>query len=431
MTVDLGDLIDVERGVQKKELFWNEELHKLEMERIFGRCWLFLTHESEIPNPGDYFSTYMGEDPVIVVRGRDGVIRAFINSCTHRGARVCHAESGNTSAFTCPYHGWSFSIDGSLRGVPSERAAYGGQLDKKNLGLTPVAKVESHAGFVFGCLDPDAPPLLEYLGEIPWYMEAFTARAGVELLGRPVKSILNCSWKVAAENSLDGYHVGVTHQSALKVLGGTLSRLSGNTDIDDGDGFTFSTRYGHGCGLVLGGAAGLHRPPDFQEFINEKRPEVAALVDEARGKLYGAHMSFRAFPNCTFLHGTNMWRVWMPRGPHECEVWTWTMVEKDMSPELKRKIQKELLFSFGTAGIFDSDDTDNFRSITNTARGAKVRSTEMDGTLGMHNEGSNDTYPGNICDFVVSETGTRIFYDVYKDALESENWSEFKARRTG
>lgn len=432
MSIKVAGLIDAERGVQKKQVNVDEELYQLELERIFARTWLFLTHESQIPNPGDYFATYMGEDSVIVVRGQDGEIRAFINSCTHRGARVCHAEAGNTRAFVCPYHGWSFGIDGSLRGVPSERAAYGeGGLDKQRLGLVPVARVESVGGFVFGCFDPEAVPLRDYLGEVPWYMETFTTRVGVELLGPPVKSILNCSWKVAAENSLDGYHVGSTHNSALRVLGGSLSNISNDVELGDGDGIVLSTNYGHGCGVVWGGATGLHRSRDFQHFIDEKRPEVTALLGETRGRMYNSHMSFRAFPNCTFLHGTNMWRVWMPRGPRECEVWTWTMVEKDMPADLKRKIQKELLFSFGTAGIFDTDDTDNFRSVTEVNRGTVTQRGSMDASLGKHVERQRHDLPGLVGDFVVSEVGTRAFYSTYKDAMESGNWAEFKRRREG
>ena len=104
---------------------------------MFGRCWLFLTHESLIPNFGDFVTAYMGEDKVIVVRQKDGSIKAFLNSCTHRGNQVCHADSGNAKAFTCSYHGWSFGTDGSLAALPLEQSAYYGQFDKADARPAP------------------------------------------------------------------------------------------------------------------------------------------------------------------------------------------------------------------------------------------------------------------------------------------------------
>lgn len=429
MELDVNELVDVAGSKQKKRIHVDEDIYKLELERIFGRCWLFLTHESAIPDAGDYFSTYMGEDAVIVVRGSDGGIRAFINSCTHRGARVCHAESGNTRAFVCPYHGWSFGIDGSLRGMPSGTAAYGERLDKDELGLAPVAKVESYAGFVFGCFDPDAPPLSEYLGDLTWYMDSFTARAGVELLGPPVKSVMHCNWKVPSENFLDGYHVGWTHQPALKVLGGPLSAMAGNARMPEGAGYIATTRYGHGAGVIRHAAAALHQEPDYQNFIEAKRPEVAGLLGNDRAELYGSHIAHTIFPNCSFLYGTNVWKVWMPRGPNEIEVWTWTMVEKDMPSELKRKIQKVTMRGFATAGTFESDDADNFQGITEVLRGRVAQQGILNSTLGLQYDTKNDRMPGKIGDFLVSEIGVRNFYGFYKDVMAAEDWAALRARR--
>src|SRR5438128_1344740 len=110
--MDLTRLVDTQDASQQKTIFADEEIYRLEMERVFGRCWLFLAHESQIPNPGDFFSTYMGEDAVIVVRGQDGKVRAFLNTCSHRGNKVTFAESGNTKTFTCNYHGWCYATDG-------------------------------------------------------------------------------------------------------------------------------------------------------------------------------------------------------------------------------------------------------------------------------------------------------------------------------
>ncbi|HXG35951.1 MAG TPA: Rieske 2Fe-2S domain-containing protein, partial [Dehalococcoidia bacterium] len=108
MQSTIESLADVENGLVSRRIFIEREIYELELERIFARCWLFLAHESMIPNPGDFFSTYMGEDPVIVIRDNAGKINAFINSCRHRGMKVCRADQGNAASFTCSYHGWTY-----------------------------------------------------------------------------------------------------------------------------------------------------------------------------------------------------------------------------------------------------------------------------------------------------------------------------------
>ena len=105
MSVDIKQLVDMERGLIDRRIFADREIYDLELERIFARCWLYVGHESQLPNPGDFITTYMGEDPIIVSRDGDGKLGAFINMCRHRGNRVCRADRGNARYFTCSYHG--------------------------------------------------------------------------------------------------------------------------------------------------------------------------------------------------------------------------------------------------------------------------------------------------------------------------------------
>jgi 3-phenylpropionate/trans-cinnamate dioxygenase alpha subunit len=118
--LDVAGLVDIENGLLDRAIFTDEQLYKQEMRRVFAPSWLFLAHTDQFHKPGDFFTTYMGEDPVIVTLDRNGRIRAYLNSCRHRGARVCRADFGATRNFTCTYHGWAYDLEGKLISVPNK-----------------------------------------------------------------------------------------------------------------------------------------------------------------------------------------------------------------------------------------------------------------------------------------------------------------------
>src|SRR5262249_54536176 len=142
----LERLVDAEHGLVSTRIFVDGDIYAKELDRIFARCWLFLCHESQIPHPGDFFSTYMGEDPVLAVRDDDGQVPWFLNGCRHRGNRLCRADVGNAATFTCAYHGWTYRNDGRLVGVPFIKEAYHGGLAREQWGLVPVAQLDSYKG---------------------------------------------------------------------------------------------------------------------------------------------------------------------------------------------------------------------------------------------------------------------------------------------
>src|SRR5437899_3394115 len=151
-------LVDLAAGQISREIFVNDEIYQEELERVFTRAWLFVGHESQIPNPGDFFVSSMGEESVILCRDRAAKVHLFLNSCRHRGMKVCRYDEGNTAVLTCPYHGWSYSTDGRLVGVPYFREAYHSTLDRSAWGPVEEAKPSPTRGPGGAPWAPQAPP---------------------------------------------------------------------------------------------------------------------------------------------------------------------------------------------------------------------------------------------------------------------------------
>src|SRR5260221_3297858 len=161
---DFDQLVDVKNGFISREIFVDENIYKQELDKVFTRAWLLVVHESLDPNPGDFYTSRMGEESVILCRDKKGEVHVFLNSCRHRGMKACRYEQGNTSLFTCPYHSWTYTTDGKLQGVPLHRTLYDGVLDREANSLVSVAKLFNYKGSIWATWDKDAPDFITYLG---------------------------------------------------------------------------------------------------------------------------------------------------------------------------------------------------------------------------------------------------------------------------
>ena len=155
-------IIDNETGQLDQLIFSDSDIYQEELEKIFGRAWLMIGHESLVPKPNDFFRTFIGEDPVILTRDAKGKLHAFLNMCRHRGNRILRADIGNAKNFMCSYHGWTYSNEGDLEYVPGLEEVYYGALDQTCIKLVE-ARLDTYAGIVFATWDKDAPSLEEYL----------------------------------------------------------------------------------------------------------------------------------------------------------------------------------------------------------------------------------------------------------------------------
>src|SRR5438874_10325804 len=207
-------LVNAEEGLIDRKIFSDPDIYRDELEQIFARAWLFVAHEVQLPGPGSYVQSWMGGDPVIVTRDRQGEFNVLINSCRHRGNAVCKADEGHASSFMCNYHGWTYDLKGRLAGVPGFKEIYYEELNRDQWGLVTAAKVDSYRGLVFATMDPNAPPLMEYLGEIgKLSIDYFNLAQPKKYVG-VFKWSVACNWKFAVDNIWDWYHVAITHQSA-------------------------------------------------------------------------------------------------------------------------------------------------------------------------------------------------------------------------
>ncbi|MFA5702825.1 MAG: 3-phenylpropionate/cinnamic acid dioxygenase subunit alpha [Advenella sp.] len=440
-TIDIQALIDSENGQVTPLIYTDPTIYELELERIFGRCWLFLAHESQIPKPGDFFNTYMGEDPIVVVRQKDGTVKAFLNQCRHRSMRVSYADSGNTKAFTCPYHGWSYATNGDLIEVPLEPRAYPQGLCKSKWGLQEVTKIATYKGLIFGTWDENAVSLEEYMGDMAWYLDGVLDRreGGTEIVGGIHKWTIDCNWKFAAEQfASDQYHALFSHASAVQVLGAKPEDKDEDKALGTGqtarpvwetakDALQFG-QDGHGSGFFFTEEpnANVWVDGEVADYYRETYPEALERLGEVRALRLAGHNTL--FPTLSWLNGTATLRVWHPRGPNQVEVWAFCISDKNASEEVKAAFERSATRAFGPAGFLEQDDSENWVEIQKILRGHRARNSQLCMEMGLGNEKvRTDGIPG-ITNYIFSETAARGFYQHWANLLSSNSWKEAKAK---
>ena len=441
MTDQSTVLADVRRGMIPAHIYNDDEIFRLEKERLFSRAWLFVAHESEIPQAGDYVVRRVLEDSFIIARDEKGEVHAMFNMCLHRGMQVCRAEMGNASHFRCPYHGWSYRNDGRIVGLPFHQEAYGGEQGFKRKGATllPAPSLDTYNGLIFVSLDSDAPPLREFLGDFTFYLDYYTRQSasGIELRG-PQRWRIKANWKIGAENFAgDMYHTPQTHTSVVEI---GLFREPKAEKRKDG------TTYWAGNG---GGTTYKLPPGTLEErlryvgYPDEMIERMKAVWSPEQQQVIGDNgfmvSAASIFPNMSLVHN---WprvedsdkvlpfisiRQWQPIGPDETEVLSWFAVDKEAPEKFKELSYKAYLMCFGSTGMFEQDDVENWVSLTSTAAGSMARRLLLNSRMGLLDDGTEVVPALTRADYA-GPGEARVGYGEYNQRHLLNRWADHVER---
>lgn len=443
----LDELVSLERGEIDRRVYVDEEVFNEEMRQIFGRAWLFLCHESQIPEPGDFFEAAMGQDNVLVVRQKDRSIRAFLNSCPHRGNAVCRAEEGHARSFLCTYHGWSFGIDGSLKGVPGFKEFYGAELIKSERGLRHIAQLDSYKGFLFGTHDESAPSLDDFLGPTGRLcIDLLACKGDLVVLPGVQKFVMDCNWKIAVDNLFDWYHPQVTHASAFQAgLAGPARRgvqfesidMSG-VEMEGGDGLdaTVSTisasrfdqivllgEYGHGIGGPTASSTGsVEGDPSWRQ-----RPGVPEVLGPIGVDVAG-HPN--VFPTMWFTAAPWQVSLRIPRSATKTEIWWFTFVDRNATAEQRQLAAVIAGRIFGPSGLLEQDDGENWVQATMQSHGVASQRMKHLVNMGVGRGKVISEHGLHRVEGLTSEHGQRWTYHSWLQWVKGLPWDELRTATT-
>lgn len=324
-----------------KEVFISQELFELEMERLFRNTWVYVGHDSQVPNPGDFFTTTVGDQNVVMVRHTDGSVRVLINRCSHKGTLLVTETQGNTGRFfRCPYHAWTFKTDGTLLGVPLRKGYENTGFDSTEAvqGMPEVKSVHNHRGFVFCRLNPEGESFEDFFGESLSTLDNMVDRSPegrLEVAGGVYRYVHRCNWKMLVDNQSDTCHPMVAHESSAGTAVRVWEEAPAGTpkpmavelfapfispyDFYENMGIrVWQNGHGH-TGVTNSIHAAYSDIPGYWDQM------VAAYGEERAAKILGdVRHNTSYYPNIMVKGPIQTLRIFKPLGPDRTLVESWT-----------------------------------------------------------------------------------------------------------
>jgi len=407
-SIDVSELVKDDRV--HRQVYTAPEIFEEEMRRIFSRVWVFVGHESEVPYPGDYKTTYVGRQPIIMSRHEDGMIYAMYNRCMHRGLIVCREELGNSKYFRCIYHGWTYRNDGTLSGVPF-RSGYPPDFDLSSLGLMRVPQVASYRGFVFVSLSPVRVSLEEYLGSVIHHIDKVLDRAPegeIEVRCGVQKYEFSGNWKLQYENFIDHYHAPFTHESAFAHRFGDQNRWMLSQENRD----AVEIR------AFVNGHSTMGHPKSTRQ-TRELAEEYIAALEKSHGpdrvaEILAEELNINVFPNLIFQESSQSYRVIRPVSVDRTQVFAYPYRLKGAPEAMNDAKVRAVSWWASATGMGQPDDMEAF---VRAQEGLQAEGPEwVIFARGLHHE-KNGSPGERISGKGTDETGIRGMYRYWKQLM--------------
>ncbi|MDP9900963.1 aromatic ring-hydroxylating oxygenase subunit alpha [Variovorax ginsengisoli] len=386
-----------------------------ELSKIWFRTWVYVGHESEVPEPNDYVMKSIGPEPILMTRDRQGAIHLLHNRCPHRGNRVCMTDKGSARSFTCPYHGWTFTNDGALRGYPFPSGYEGA--DRSKLGLGKVARVASYKGFVFGSMAEEGPSLDDHLGAAKGALDALclTSPEGeVEITAGFLKHKVKSNWKFLVENETDGYHPSFVHASIFEVAQSGIGSLYSSDS-------TAVSRYfgkGHSENDLRPEFRKRDVPMSWFNTTAERLPDYTQRMQAAYGEKTARKIMIDGTPHIMIYPNLFIAEIQIfviqPLSVNET-VQHVTALQFKGAPDLNRRLRQQTMGSVGPAGFLLADDAEMYER---TQLGVQSRNPEWL-YLGRGRHREREDEHGYLIGDATDETPTRGIWRHYRSLMEA------------
>lgn len=404
----------IEPGRVHGSLYYDEAIFREEVEKIWFTTWVYIGHESEIPETNDFVTKSLGPMPVLMVRDHNGEVQLLLNRCPHRGNAVCVQERGNRARFTCPYHSWTFANTGELINYAFPEGYKG--TDKSELGLGKVTRVASYRGFVFGSMAAEGPSLEEHLAGAKRCIDQLcdnSPTGEIEINAGFLQHRTRANWKFILENECDGYHPAFVHSSIFSVSDSAIGDLYG----DDAVAVTRALGNGHTEVDPRPEFRRRNAPLSWFGTTPEKLPDYVAQMNDAYGASRAREIMIDGSPHAMIFPNLFIAEIQIfviqPVSAQE-SIQHSTAIQFKGAPDINRRLRQQTMGSVGPAGFLLADDTEMYER---NQRGLKIREPEyLYLKRGEHRERRDKD--GYLIGHSTDDLPSRAIWDHYRKMMD-------------